>query len=287
MIQGAIPFLKMHGCGNDYILLDAITHPRLGGDDAPWRARVRAMCDRRTGIGGDGVIVVAASDDADARAEVVNSDGSPGGMCGNGLRMVAKLLVETGRNGPGPVAIWMGGRIIEVAPQCDESGRVVRARADMGSPETDIKRLPIDTAKLGRTGGDWLLGGAPVTFVSMGNPHAVLFVDRLPESEELARSGPAYETAPAFPERMNIHWAHVLEPGLVEAVTWERGAGATRACGTGACAVCVAGVTRGLTEPGVSVRMPGGVLHAEWDRGANRLWLSGPVEQAFTGVWGG
>lgn len=284
MSDGSIPFVKMQGCGNDYLLLDAIARPDLASDTA-WRARVPAMCDRRRGVGADGVIVVSSSEGIDAHAEVINSDGSPGGMCGNGLRMVAKLLIESGHTPSHTVTLAMGGRRILIEAQADADGIVRHARADMGAPETRIERLPVDTSKLAREGGVWLLDRAPVVFVSMGNPHAVLLATQPPDTAEVARLGPRYERDPAFPERMNIHWVRIVEPGVVEAVTWERGAGATLACGTGACAICVAGVLRGLTEPAISVHMPGGVLGVEWDRAADRVWLAGPVERAFEGIW--
>lgn len=284
MSARSIPFVKMHGCGNDLILLDAIARPDLAGE-AWWRARVRAMCDRRRGIGADGVIVVMRTDGHDARAEVYNADGSDGGVCGNGLRMVAKLLIERGYARGRSLRVEMGGRSIGVEAQVDADGAVRCARADMGKPETRIERLPVDTDALPQGGGAWLIDGTPAVFVSMGNPHAVLFVDALPDDETAARLGSVYETLPAFPERMNIQWARVIERGVVEAITWERGAGATLACGTGACAIGVAGVMRGLIGPSVRVRMPGGVLDVRWDQDDGRVWLAGPVARACEGVW--
>lgn len=277
-------FTKMHGCGNDFILLDAVSDPALA-DTRAWRDQVPAMCDRRRGIGADGVILVTLGN-PHARAQIINADGSPGGMCGNGLRMVARLLIEAGHLPAAPLTVEMDARRVDIDPEFDDRGAVIAARADMGAPVLDPARVPVNTASLRRLDDDaWALGAHRCTFVSMGNPHAVLFVDRLPDADEIARLGPELEQHPAFPQRMNIQWAVVVEPGIVRAVTWERGAGATLACGTGACAIAVAGVLRGLTDRRVAVHMPGGALDVRWDDATNHVWLGGPVRRAFTGVW--
>ncbi len=288
-------FVKMQGCGNDFILLDAIRDPALLAEDS-WRAQVPAMCDRRRGVGADGVIVVGTpKNGAHAEANIINADGSPGGMCGNGLRLVTRLIIERGHathpDGDGPLAIRMGGRTIHVTPRRDERGRCVGACADMGSPVLDAASIPVKTTGLKRLDEHtWFLfvdnrPPVAVTFVSMGNPHAVLFVRDLPPAEVVRRLGPELEHHAAFPQRMNIQWARVIEPNLVRVVTWERGAGATRACGTGACAVAVAGVLRGKTERAVNIRMRGGTLDVRWDETSDRVWLGGPAEHCFEGEW--
>ncbi|MCA9306153.1 MAG: diaminopimelate epimerase [Phycisphaerales bacterium] len=286
-----IAFVKMHGCGNDYIVLDGVARPELANAEAPWRARAREMCDRRTGIGADGVIVVSRGEGADdVRAEVVNSDGSPGGMCGNGIRMVAKLAIERGYVRTDRMTVEMGGRRVEVEGLRNGDGVVRRARADMGRPVLEAARVPVDTASLERAGEHcWTVRsggvGHAMTFVSMGNPHAVMFVDASPGAAEVTRLGAMLERHDAFPERMNVHWARVVEPRIVEVATWERGAGMTMACGTGACAVCVAGAVRGLAERHVAVHMAGGVLNVRWDESSGCVWLGGPVAECFSGKW--
>lgn len=282
-------FVKMHGCGNDYILLDAFAD-RAVVDRPAWRAHVPAMCDRRRGIGADGVIVVGpGAAGLDARAEVLNADGSPGGMCGNGLRMAARLLIEgeyTRSDAGVALAIEMGGRVIRVAPEIDARGCVARAEADMGPPVLEPTRVPVTASLLERAGEHaWRLGPHEMTFVSMGNPHAVLFVEELPDASALARLGKELEHHRAFPERMNIQFARIIEPELAAAATWERGAGATLACGTGACAVCVAGVLTGRADRRLRVRMPGGDLDLRWDNTTGHVWLGGPVARAFAGEW--
>lgn len=286
-----IAFVKMHGCGNDYMVLDGVARPELAAGDAIWRVQAHEMCDRRTGIGADGVIVVSRGDGADdVGAEVVNSDGSPGGMCGNGIRMVAKLAIERGYVRTDRMTVEMGGRRVGVEAERGTHGIVRRARADMGEPVLEAARVPVDTAALERSGERlWIVhsGGDAheMTFVSMGNPHAVMFVDEMPGAAEVTRVGSILERHDAFPERMNVHWARVVEPRIVEVATWERGAGMTMACGTGACAVCVAGAVRGLAERHVAVHMAGGVLDVRWDESSGCVWLGGPVAECFSGKW--
>ncbi|HYE03687.1 MAG TPA: diaminopimelate epimerase [Phycisphaerales bacterium] len=299
----ALAFVKLHGAGNDYVFLDAIAHPGLealfagtGGPDL-----VRRMSDRHRGIGSDGVILLcpARRPDAHARMRMFNADGSESEMCGNGVRCLAKfafdragvratpLLLETGR---GPVRVDFEPR----------DGTFTQATIDMGVPELRPERVPVETSRLGASERpcEWVIPGESraATFISMGNPHAVIFLDArdapsvaLEELSrlDLSRVGPTLERHPAFPRRMNLHWVVATSRRDVTMRTWERGAGATQACGSGACAAVVGGVATGRLEAGVPVRVrvPGGELTARWDGGESGVWLSGPAEEVYVGQW--
>jgi len=273
-------FTKMHGLGNDFAVLDAITSAWIAGrDDLPEIAR--AMCDRRTGIGADGMIVAQREGDG-FRMSIFNADGSDGGMCGNGSRCVAKLLVERGYAKPdenGEIEVALGDRLLRLRVRLDRAGRVAEVRVDMGQPELDVQRLPVLLDRF-----DGIPGDPPVMFVGMGNPHLVAFLshDELNEVD-LKRLGPVLEHHRAFPERMNIQFAHVESPTRVRVRTWERGAGATHACGSGACAVIAAAVTSGRMEPLATVAMPGGELEIDWDPTSNHVFMTGPAAEVFTG----
>ena len=276
-------FTKMHGLGNDFVVLDAVADPWIAQrDDLPDFAR--AMCDRRTGIGADGVIVVQRDEAAGFRMGIINSDGSDGGMCGNGSRCVAKLLIERGHaklDESGQIRVALGDRVLALQVRLDLAGRVADVRVDMGPPVTAIEQLPVIADRF-----DGIPGNHPVTFVGMGNPHLVAFLshDDLIEVD-LKRLGPVLEHHRAFPERMNIQFAHVESPTRVRVRTWERGTGATHACGSGACAVVAAAVTTGRMEPRATVAMPGGELDIDWDPSTNHIFMAGPAAEVFKGEW--
>lgn len=307
-------FVKMHGCGNDYVYLDAASGGGPGDgvlalmDGPGWGDIVRRMSDRHTGIGGDGVIVVCRPTQAGARAgaharmRMFNADGSESEMCGNGVRCVAKfahdrlgvraaqLLIETGR---GVLSI-----------DCrTEGGRVVSATVDMGAPILELDAVPVDRTRLGAgdaTGGFALPGVAGVAadwrFVSMGNPHAVSFATVLGDGgagsdgandplAAMARLGPTVERHAAFPRRINVHVVHRRGPSEADVFTWERGAGITRACGTGACAALVAGVLGGLLGREALLHVPGGELRIRWDGPTGRVFMTGEAVDVFEGEW--
>ena len=275
----AMRFTKMHGLGNDYAYVDCfeeqVTDPA---------ALARVISARHTGVGSDGLILVGPSQTADVRMEMYNADGSRGQMCGNGIRCVAKYAVEHGLAKKTDLRIETDSGIKNL--QCRlANGRVVSVRVDMGRPMLAPSSLPStiisDTLidhplRIGQT--TWT-----VTCVSMGNPHAVIFVDDL-EAVALAEIGPKIERAPEFPERINAHFVRVQSPGRVTMLTWERGSGATRACGTGACAVCVAGALTRRAGRAVTARLPGGELEIEW-ADDDHVYMTGPAVEVFSGDW--
>lgn len=297
---GGVRFTKMHGLGNDYVFLDAFEEPRIALRD-DLRELARRMSDRHTGIGSDGVIVVsaAAGGEADCRMRIINSDGSEGGVCGNGTRCVAKLLVERGWARPvdGVITIDAGVRTLRVTVHLGAGGLVDSATVDMGSPEFALERVPVDASLLravagaeggkGAAAGEWHVEHRRAVFVSMGNPHMVCFTAEDVSKIDLAREGPAFECHPAFPARMNVHMAHVVSRTEVVARTWERGAGLTRACGSGACAIVAAGVATGRLDPMVGVHMPGGELRIAMHEASNQVYMTGPATEVFSGEWRG
>lgn len=269
-----LSFRKMHGLGNDFVVLDG----RAGalGLDA---AAVRAIADRRTGVGCDQLIIIEAptSVGADAFMRIHNADGGEVGACGNATRCIAALLMaETGRTET--VIETRAGRLFG---RWTADGQVA---VDMGRPRLDWREIPLaaacDTLALG-------IGQGPLqnpVGVNMGNPHAVFFV---PDAEAiaLAELGPPLEHHPLFPERANIGVCQVLDPGRLRLRVWERGAGITRACGTGACAAMVAAVRRGFALPEATVLLDGGALTIRWRPGESVL-MAGPVAESFTGRLG-
>ncbi len=272
-------FTKMHGIGNDYVYVNAF----IERVSEPARL-ARAMSDRFTGVGSDGLILIGPSPAADARMEMYNADGSRGRMCGNGIRCVAKYVVEHGIAAGPELGIDTDAGIRSVSCQLS-GGKVESVRVNMGPPLLAPLDIPVTVEGDRVVDRGMNIGGKvyPVTCVSMGNPHAVVFVDD-PDAIELPIVGPAFERAPQFPESVNAHFASALSRTHVVARTWERGSGATRACGTGACAIGVAGVLTDRTERCITVSLPGGDLQIEWaDDGC--VYMTGPAVEVFTGDW--
>ncbi len=264
-----IPFIKMHGLGNDFIVLDA----RETSLPALSTATVRALADRREGIGCDQLIILESDDSATCRMRIYNQDGGEVEACGNASRAVGLLLRE-------PATINTAGGVIETHPS--ESGVTV----DMGKPRFDWDTIPLayamDTMSLPL---GWASLEQPVA-VNVGNPHAVFFVDN-PDTVALEVLGPEIENDEVFPERINVNIASVEDPRTIRLRVWERGVGLTRACGTGACATAVAAMRRGLVEREVTVHLPGGPLLVGWGED-NRITMTGPATEAFRGEfdWG-
>lgn len=266
------PFIKMHGLGNDFVVLDL-----RGGIAAPGADAARRIADRRRGIGCDQLILIEPPEmaGADVRLRFLNSDGSESGACGNGTRCVAsRLLAESGA---GRLVIQtLAGRLEATAA---EGGLFT---VDMGPARLDWRDIPLthetDTLHLDIALGPLVDPAA----VNMGNPHCVFFVDDA-EDIELAAFGPQVEHHPLFPERTNVEVATVIDRGRIRLRVWERGAGITLACGSGACAAAVAAVRRGLTDRKAELIMDGGSLAAEW-REDGHVLLTGPVATSFTGT---
>ncbi|MEE8274837.1 MAG: diaminopimelate epimerase [Alphaproteobacteria bacterium] len=265
-----VPFIKMHGLGNDFVVLDA----RAGGValDAAW---VRAVADRRTGVGCDQLIVIEPAEGADARITIRNADGGVAEACGNGSRCVAALLMA--ENGRDRVTLETDAGTVTCSAAGD--GRVA---VDMGAALTDWRDIPLareaDTLDLDLG----VAGLGEAVAVNTGVPHIVFFVDAA-EAVDVAGIGSRLEHDEMFPERANIDFAQVLAPDRIRMRVWERGAGITRACGTGACAVLVAAARRGLTERKAEVVLDGGVLAIAW-RDDGHVVMTGPAAESFRGT---
>lgn len=274
-------FPKMHGLGNDYVYVEAFTQP-APADPA---ALARAVSDRHRGIGSDGLILILPSERADARMRMFNADGSEGEMCGNGIRCVAKYVHDHGI-AQKPCVTVETGRGVLTLDLTVEAGKAETIRVDMGTPILDPSRIPTTLVGQPVVDAPIVVEGRElrVTPVSTGNPHAVLFVDDV-AAFPLETLGPLVERHPAFPNRVNFHVAQVISPSEVRMRTWERGSGVTMACGTGACAVAVAGALSGRTGRRVLARLPGGDLHLEWAGDEAPVFMTGPAVEVFSGVW--
>jgi diaminopimelate epimerase len=274
-------FAKWQGTGNDFVLIEA-------KEEREWPRLARAICDRHFGVGADGILLVLPSDRADLRMRIFNSDGSEAEMCGNGLRCFVRHAVERGLARPddGRLRVETGAGVL-TADLLDGEGREGWVRVGMGRPRFVPAEIPVPTEMvppirdLSLTVAGQIVS---VTCISMGNPHAVHFYARPVASYPLEQVGPKVETHPLFPQRVNFEVARVLNRELIEARVWERGAGITLACGSGASAVMVAARLHSLVEDRVEVRLPGGALLLEWD-GEGEVYLSGPAERVFTGEW--
>ena len=275
-------FTKMHGAGNDYVYVDARDR------QTDWSALSVAMSDRHLGVGSDGIILALPSDRADMRMRMFNADGSEGEMCGNGIRCLVAFALTRGivpaDTSPVTVETLAGAR--QVTPMWD-GDNVVGARVTMGEPRLAVDDIPVH-APGHETLMDYPLQVDGLTFeiscVSMGNPHAVAFLDKPVDEVPLAEVGPLVQNHPMFPQRVNFEIANVLDSGLVRARVWERGSGLTMACGSGACAIAVAGHVKGLTGDEVAVSLPGGELNVSWP-GRGEVILEGPVQEVFEGEW--
>lgn len=268
-----IPFTKMQGLGNDYVYVDN----RNGAVTAPGPLAIK-VSDRHFGIGSDGLVLIENSDVATARMRMFNADGSESEMCGNAIRCVARFVWERWnvRVNPLTVETKAGIKTICVA---ETAGVFSGAAVDMGEPILEPSAIPVQG-----TTNKIVIQGLDFVCVSMGNPHAVTFVDNTQEAPVLAQ-GHALETDPIFPRRSNIEFCQVLSPERVRMRVWERGAGETLACGTGACATAVACALQGKTNRAVTVELLGGPLHIHWQESDNHVIMTGPAEFVFDGVW--
>lgn len=283
----AIPFIKMHGLGNDYVYVDCFRNG-LPADPA---GLARAVSDRHFGIGGDGLILVcqpseaAKAQGADARMRMFNADGSESEMCGNGLRCVAKLVHDHGICQKPRLLLETGRGLLPVDLEV-KGGKVSRARVEMGQPILQAALIPT------RLAGDppieqpvetpW--GTVKLTCVSMGNPHAVAFVDKITD-QMVHEVGKYLETCSAFPKRANIEFVEVVARNRFVMRVWERGSGETLACGTGACAVAVAGILTGRLDRKCTGKLMGGELELEWPGEGQTVYMTGPATEVFSGIW--
>jgi diaminopimelate epimerase len=284
-------FTKMQGAGNDYIYLDCFSQapPR----DAAGLSR--ALSDRHFGVGSDGLILIGPSERGDARMRMFNADGSEAEMCGNGVRCVAKYVWDHGISHNNPLRIETGRGVLSLHLQM-KAGTVETVTVDMGEPILEAERIPttLPGPRVVNHSGITLPPPAGwearcdldsrVTCVSMGNPHAILYCAHV-AAVPLEQVGPELETAPVFPKRINVHFVEVHSPAEVTMRTWERGSGITLACGTGACAVAVAGVLTGRTARAITAHLPGGDLELRWDEVGNHVHMTGPAVEVFSGEW--
>ena len=280
-------FTKMHGAGNDYIYVDCFVEP-VPENPAELARRVS---DRHFGIGGDGLILILPSRLADARMWIFNADGSEAEMCGNGIRCVAKYLYDHGICRQTTMNVETGAGVLSLELEV-EGGRTRRVRVDMGVPILEPEHIPTTLPGNSARDGNPVVGAKlevagetlEVTCVSMGNPHAVTYVDEL-NDDWVLRVGPKVEVDPHFPNRTNAEFVEVVSPTEVRMRVWERGSGETLACGTGATAVCVAGVLTGRTGRKILAHLPGGDLELHWaDDG--HAYMTGPAVEVFSGEWG-
>ena len=273
-----IKFTKMHGCGNDYVYFDC-TKEML---DNPEKVS-EYVSDRHFGIGSDGLILICSSDVADFRMKMYNADGSEGNMCGNGVRCIAKYVYDKGLTDKTNIALETksGIKYLELTV---EEGKAASIKVNMGAPILTPADIPVKSDKDLFIDEKLEVGGRnyKVTCVSMGNPHAVTFVEDT-ASLEIEKIGPEFENHPAFPDRVNTEFVQIISRKEVNMRVWERGSGETLACGTGTCATVVACVLNDKTDDEVLVHLLGGDLLIKYDRENDTVWMTGPAAIVFEG----
>ena len=274
-------FTKMHGAGNDYIYVDC-TQSVI---DNPSQVAID-LSDRHFGIGSDGLILIKNSDKADFFMEMYNADGSQGQMCGNGIRCVGKFVYDNGLTDKTTVTIdtLAGVKILELKTGAD--GKVETARVNMGAPILTSRQIPVVSTKEQVIDEPLNVDGTTyhITAVSMGNPHAIVYMDDLKDLD-IEKIGPKFENHIAFPDRINTEFVKVIDRHTLQMRVWERGSGETLACGTGACAVAVASTLNGLVDEDkpVTVKLLGGDLQILWNRQENLVYMTGPATTVFDG----
>ena len=272
-------FTKMQGCGNDYIYVDCFA--QKPPTNAP--ALAQKIANRNFGVGADGLILIARSEKADARMIMFNADGSESEMCGNGIRCVAKYVYDHGIAVKPTLKIETGRGVLTLEVEA-RAGKVFSVRVDMGEPILEAAKIP--TTLPGNPPIDVSLPGFDLkaTCVSMGNPHCVIFVDTITK-HHVHDIGPELEKASFFPRKANIEFVKVNRKDDVDFRVWERGSGETLACGTGASAVCVAGVLTGRTDRAITAHLLGGDLKLHWAEADNHVYMTGPAVEICSGDW--
>ena len=271
-------FTKMQGLGNDYVYVNCFKEKI----ENPSEVAIK-VSNRNFGVGSDGLIMINPSKVADFEMEMYNADGSRGEMCGNGIRCVGKYVYDYGLTDKTSISVeTLGG--IKYLDFTVEDGKVKLVKVDMGSPELVPENIPIVAEGDSVIDAPIIVDGKEyrMTGVSMGNPHAVVYIDDV-AGLGIEKIGPKFENHERFPNRINTEFARVIDRNTVEMRVWERGSGETLACGTGACAVAVASILNGLTEDKVTVKLLGGDLLIEWDRETNKVYMTGPAEVSFEG----
>lgn len=271
-------FTKMHGCGNDYVYVN-LFEEKL---DDPAKVSI-FVSDRHFGIGSDGLITIGPSDKADFRMRIYNADGSEAEMCGNGIRCVAKYVYDHKLTDKTEISVETGAGIKYLTLYV-ENGKVEQVRVDMGEPELSAKNIPVISDNEKVIDEPIEVGGKTwnMTCVSMGNPHAVVFVDDV-DNFELEKYGPDFEKHPRFPKRTNTEFVHVISRNEASMRVWERGSAETWACGTGTCATVMACILNGKTDNKVLVHLRGGDLTIEYIPQTNHVFMTGPATEVFNG----
>lgn len=271
-------FTKMQGCGNDYVYVNCFKESLEDGSQTAIK-----VSNRNFGIGSDGLILIKPSDKADFMMDMYNADGSRSQMCGNGIRCVAKYVYDYGLTDKRNISIETGAGIKYLDLEV-EDGRVKEVTVDMGTPIMAPELIPVVSDRDRIVAMPITVGGISyeMTCVSMGNPHAIVFVDDT-KSIDIEKIGPLFENHAMFPERTNTEFIHVIDRHTIDMRVWERGSGETLACGTGACASVYACILNGLTEDEVRVRLLGGELKIRYDRDKNTIFMTGPAVTVFEG----
>lgn len=274
-------FTKMQGCGNDYIYVNGFVE-QIEKEKKP--QLVQRLSDRHFGIGGDGVIFINPSSIADFEMEMYNADGSRAQMCGNGIRCVAKYVYDNHLTDKEKLTIESFGSIKYIELTLDDRNKVSLVRVNMGAPILNAPEIPVVSAREQAVDEEIEVAGKTyrMTCVSMGNPHAVVFMDDV-ANLDIEKIGPFFENHERFPQRTNTEFVRIIDKDHVEMRVWERGTGETLACGTGCCATTVACIINGLTNDKVAVKLLGGELLCEWDREANLVYMTGPAVSVFDG----
>lgn len=298
-------FTKMHGCGNDYIYFDCTKSDFPGGAEGEYKAAIK-LSDRHFGIGGDGIIIIKKGIKADFEMVMYNADGSRSQMCGNGIRCVGKLVYDMGyTKGREFTVESMGAVKLLTVVEGERGDKQTRLSVDMGKPILEAEKIPVNTKILKsaintvvepvETTAESRVISYPLTIggikyqttcLSMGNPHAVVFIDKKPADFSVCEIGPLFENNAFFPERTNTEFAYVEDRRTIWMRVWERGTGETLACGTGTCATVVAAILNGLVDAGekITVHLLGGDLEIVWSgREEDSVFMTGPAETVFTG----
>lgn len=274
-----LQFTKMHGLGNDYVYMDAINQKIENRSEL-----AKFVSDRHFGIGSDGLILICPSEKADFKMQMFNQDGSEAEMCGNGIRCVGKFVYDKGLTNKETITVeTLAG--IKTLVMTAKDGKIERARVDMGKPILEPEKIPViskenpvKNLKLKEDGKDFRF-----TCVSMGNPHAVTFIKEDVNKFDICKYGAKLEVNKAFPKKANIEFINVIDDKTLKMRVWERGAGETLACGTGACASAVAAILNGYTNRDVTVHLLGGDLKIKWDEKDNHVYMTGPATTVFEG----
>lgn len=277
----AIRFSKMHGAGNDYIYIDGFK-----GVPQDLNTLAAEVSDRHFGVGADGLVVILPSESCDFRMRMFNADGSEAEMCGNATRCIGKYVYERGLTEKTVFTLETKGGVKELSLTVKD-GIVTEVRVDMGAPILRPDLIPVVSANPEmKINESERIGDKEykITAVSMGNPHAVIFVDKITD-ELVLGEGPVLETAAIFPRKANIEFAKILDCKNIEMRVWERGTGETLACGTGSCATAVAAVLNSLTDNEVDIHVLGGVLHIDWDKETGHVFMTGPAEFVCDGIY--